>query len=154
MATTALPALIDALVTGARAALPNTTLVYDGFGVDAEPGTSYLMVGVDDPDARDAAYAATATQEWANANYTARDEEGYVVCAALAWNGDGDAKAARTAAFATVTAVETLCRTTPSLGVATVLWTSFGGRIQLSQNQNEHGATALVIFNINYRARI
>jgi hypothetical protein len=153
VATSALPDLIDALVTGARAALPDT-LVYDGFGVDAEPGHSYLMVGVDDVDARDSAYAATATQEWANANYTARDEEGYVVCAALAWNGDSDAKAARDEAFTTVAAVENLCRANPSLGVTSLLWTSFGGRVQLSQNQSEHGATAIVIFQINYRARI
>lgn len=153
MGTTAIPALVDALVTNARAALPDT-LVYDGFGVDADPGRNYLMVGVDNPQAVDEAYAATATQQWANANHTARDEEGFVVCAALAWNGDSDPKAARDDAFATVAAVENMCRANPALGVASLLWTSVGGRIQLSQNQTEHGATAIVIFNVNYRARI
>lgn len=153
MGTSAIPALVDALVANARTALPNT-LVYDGFGVDADPGHDYLMVGVDNPHAIDEAYGATATQQWANANYTARDEEGFVVCAALSWNGDSDAKAARDGAFTIVAAVETMCRANPSLGVATLLWTSVGGRIQLSQNQTEHGATAIVIFNVNYRARI
>lgn len=153
MATTALPALIDALVAAAKTALPNV-LVYDGFGVDAEPGKKYLMVGVDDVDAKGASWAATSEQEWANANNTSRDEEGVVVCAALAWNGDSDPKAARDAAFAVVAAVENLCRTNPSLGVATLLWTSAGHRLQLTQDQGEAGAVAVVVFHIRYRARI
>lgn len=153
MATTVLPALIDALVTNATAALPDV-LVYDGFGVDAEPGNQYLMVGVEDVDSKGSSWAATAEQEWANANYTARDEDGVVICAALAWNGDSDAKAARDDAFAVVAAVENMCRTTPSQGVANLLWTSAGHRLQLTQDQAESGAIAIVVFQIRYRARI
>lgn len=153
MATSVVPALIDALVAQGKTALPGV-LVYDGFGVTADPGTKYLMVGVDDVDTRDAAFGATAEQTWANANHTARDEEGLIVCAALAWNGDSDPKAARDGAFSVVAAVENMCRATPSLGLANLLWTSCGGRIQLSQNQTEAGATAVVIFQVHYRARI
>ena len=153
MATTVLPDLIDALVTNARTALPDV-LVYDGFGVDAEPGHQYLMIGVDDVDAKGSAWAANSEQVWANANYTSRDEEGVVVCAALAWNGDSDPKAARDGAFEVVGAVETMCRANPSLGVAQLLWTSAGHRMELSQDQGESGAIAVVIFQIRYRARI
>lgn len=153
MATTVLPDLIDALVTQGRAALDGV-LVYDGFGVDAEPGNQYLMVGVEDVDANRASWAATSEQTWANANHTSRDEEGVVVCAALSWNGDSDPKAARDSAFAVVGAVEDMCRANPSLGLANLLWTSAGHRLQLSQDQSESGAIAIVVFHIRYRARI
>jgi hypothetical protein len=155
VATSALPALINALVTNARA---NTALadvdVYDGFGVTSDPAHNILHVGVDDVNSNAEAFSGYAQQEWANANHTSRDEEGHVVCAASSWNGDGDAKAARDNAFATVAAVENMLRTNTSQGVSSLLWTSMGGRIALSQWQDDAGATAVVIFTITYRARI
>lgn len=153
MATTVLPAVIDALVTKAKANLASVN-VYDGFGVTADPGTDYVMVGVDDPDANDAGAAAEVQQGWANANYTARDEDGVIACAAVSWNGDSDAKAARDSAFATVNAFETFLRSDPTLGLANLLWAEFGSHMSLSQDQSQAGATALVIFRIHYRARI
>lgn len=154
MATTVVPDLIDALVANARIALPSTVEVYDGFGIDDSPGLNYLLVGVDDVDGQGLTFSADARQEWANANGTARDEEGDIVCAAVAWNGDGDQADARTAAFGTVAAVEQMLRSNPSQGVANVLWTSFGSRVQLSQDQNDRGATAIVVFRVHFRARI
>jgi hypothetical protein len=152
MGTSAVPALIDALVSTARTALPNV-LVYDGFGVSDEPG-DFLMVGVDDPDAPDQAVSADTQQDWANANYTARDETGTVTCAALSWNGDGDQKAARDACYAITAALEAALRTTPSLGVASVLWTSYGTTARLTQAQDGSGALALLVFSVAFRARI
>lgn len=154
MATSVVPDLIDALVTNARAALPDTTRVFDGVGVTADPGYDYLMIGVDDVDAHGQTFAADTQQSWANANYTSRDEQGDIVCAAVSWNGDADAKAARDAAYATVAAVETMLRTTPDQGVANLLWTSFGSRTQLSQDQQNQGCLAIVIFRVHFRARI
>lgn len=154
MPTTVIPDLIDALVTASDAALGADTLVFDGFGITADPAEKMLMIGVDDVDSRDAAWAANAEQEWANANYTARDEQGHVMCAAAAWNGEGNAKTARDHAFAILAAVENLCRANPSLGLTYLLWTSVGTRISLSQNQHDGGAMAVVVFNITYRARI
>lgn len=154
MATSALPALINALVVNATAALGDDVAVYDGFGVTSELAEAALHVGVDDVNADGAAFSANAFQQWANANHTARDEEGHVVCAASSWNGDGDAKAARDTAFATVATIETMLRTDPAQGVATLLWTSLGQRVSLSQWQDSAGATAVVVFTILYRARI
>ncbi len=153
MATSALPALINALVTNATAALTDVD-VYDGFGVTSDPAQNVLHIGVDDVNSNAEAFSGYAQQQWANANHTSRDEEGHVVCAASSWNGDGDAKAARDSAFATVAAVENMLRTTPAQGLPTLLWTSMGGRIALSQWQDSGGATAVVIFTIAYRARI
>jgi len=151
--TTRIPALIDALVTTLTTALPNV-VVYDGLGVSGDRGVDALFIGVDDPDSPNAAFSANAEQDWANANYTARDESGYVVCAASSWVGEVDAKLARDNAFATMAAAETALRANPSLDIPGMLWTSVGTRISLMQNQTEHGAHAIALFRVNYRARI
>lgn len=152
MATSVVPALIDALVEQATAALPDVN-VYDGFGVTADPG-DFLMIGVEDPDAEDAAFSADARQEWANANHTTRDESGEITCCAVSWNGDADQKTARDGAYAITAAVETCLRETPALGLDNLLWTGFGSSTQLSQVQGDSGAAAMLVFRIAFRARI
>lgn len=153
MATSVLPALIDAVVAAARTNLPNV-LVFDGVGVTDDPG-DFLMIGVEDPDLEGAAFSADTRQDWAAAGTGApRDEQGEITCAALSWNGDGNPKAARDGAYAIAAAVEDLLRANPSLDVAGLLWTSFGSSSQLSQAQGSGGASALLVFRINFRARI
>lgn len=152
MATSAVPALIDAMFTAFTAALTGVK-VYDGFGVSDDPG-DFLMIGVEDPDLEGFGFSADVKQDWANANYTAREESGDIVCAALSWNGDGNQKVARDAVYATQSAVENVLRGNPSLGVSTVLWTSFGTSAQLSQIQDHKGCAALLIFRIFFRAQI
>lgn len=153
MATSVIPALIDALVSAALAALP-TTLVFDGIGMTDDPG-DFLMIGVEDPDIEGAAFSADTRQEWASVGTGApRDEQGEITCVALSWNGNSDPKAARDGAYAIAAAVENLLRANPSLGVAGLLWTGFGSSSQLSQAQGSGGASALLVFRINFRARI
>jgi hypothetical protein len=151
--TSAIPALIDALVSAARTALPGVA-VYDGYGVSDDPG-DFLMVGVEDVNSLSDASAADSQQEWAGVGSSApRDETGDVICTALSWNGNGDQKAARDGAFAIAEAVATLLRANPSLGIPSLLWTSYGTTTQLNQNQDENGAEAAVIFRCHFRARL
>jgi hypothetical protein len=153
MPTSVVPALIDAIVATAQAQLP-TLIVTDGVGRTDDPG-DYLMVAVEDPDTEGFDMAATSTQEWANANYTARDEEGDVNCIAMAWNGDADPQAARQAVYDNVAALETALRQNPPQGLDDVLWTSImaaGGRLE--QIQGATGAVAILQFSIHFRARI
>lgn len=153
MATSVIPAVIDYLVTHATTALSaSSVIVYDGFGTSDEPG-DFLMIGVDDPESVNTAFSADSVQQWAHANYTARDEEGDVTCAALSWNGDCDQKAARDAVFAITAALENLLRADPTLAGA-VLWSSYGTSTQLTQNQSNDGAMSLVVFKVHFRARI
>lgn len=152
MATSVVPALIDALVSTFTSAI-TTARVYDGFGSTEDPG-DFLMVGVEDPDLEGSAFAADVTQDWTNANTTARSESGDITCAALSWNGNTDQKAARDAVYAVLAAAETALRNNPSVGLANVLWTSFGTNLQLSQNQTTTSALAMVIFRIHFEARI
>lgn len=161
MATSVVPALIDALVTQATAALPDR-LVVDGYGVTSDTNQNVLMVGVDDPDSGQSANSQTGEQTMATMGTPrSRDEEGDVTCAALSWNGNTDQKAARDAAYATVAAVETILRADPTLGVGQPgrVVCQLGGHT-LSQNQyadtdtQAGGCDALVIFTVHFKARI
>ena len=158
MATSVVPDLIDALVTTAEALTGDGNplegvLVLDGFGVTEDPG-DFLMIGVDDPDSDDPAFSADVKQDWANATYTAVDEEGDIACAVLSWSGDTDQKTVRDRVYAITAAVENMLRANPSLDLPTLLWTKFGVSSQLTQNQDEQGALALLVFRIHFRARI
>jgi hypothetical protein len=153
--TTRIGDVIDALVTTMRTALPNV-LVVDGVGVSADRNPNALFIGVDTPEDTSGTpvFAADTRQQWANANYTARDEEGYVVCAASSFVGETNQKQARDNALATVASVETTLRANPSLGVAGLLWLSVGTRIALVQNQTTVGSHAIILFRVSWKARL
>lgn len=158
MAVSVVPALIDALVAAANESADLVDVdVYDGFGVSGDIG-DFLMIGVDDPDRTDNASSASSEQDWHDAGIDGeRDEIGDVTCAALSWNGDGsDAgqKTARDAVFAIAEALAAACRANPSLGVDSLLWTSYGTTTDLQQGQDANGAVALLIFRIHFQALI
>lgn len=156
MSGSVVPALIDALVAKAAAALPGLQ-VLDGIPPIDTFG-DFLIVGAEDPEARGFELSADTTQEWTYANTTARSQEGDVTCAALSWSGDTDAKAVRDAAYATTHAVEQLLRDDPSLGLvpsaARMLVAGYGTRETLSQAQDDNGASAIVVFTVHFQARI
>lgn len=157
MATTVVFALVDALVEQLRIELPGVQ-VYDGFGLSGDPG-DFLMVGVEDPDAQASATAAESEQTWAGLGAKARDETGSVTCAALSWNGnagDDGQQEARAGAKAITDAIENHLRADPNLGgtVPGLMWTGFGTRFRLVQDQTDTGAMALAVFEIAFKARI
>jgi hypothetical protein len=152
VATSVIPAIIDAVVAQLPAYMPTGTLVYDGFPLTGNR-EHYVAVGVDDPDSEDA--ASSAQSEHARATFgTPRHENGSVACAAVAWNGDGDIKAARDAAFAMCTAAAALSLADKTLGVEGVLQTVYGTRQELRQAQTDEGAVAYVLFDILFAAFI
>lgn len=154
MIVSIVPSLIDALVAGARDLFGDALTVCDGFEVGEDPG-DYLMVGVDDPESPESAFAANVDQDWASIGARSRDESGHVTCAAMSWNGDADLKAARDGVYATASAFGEMLRNSPALGLdPELLWTSFGTSMQLSQSQVESGAIALLVFQVAFRARI
>jgi hypothetical protein len=150
MATSAFPAVVDALIALSAAAMP-TVAVVEGINPSRDPG-SFLMVNV---DAGDVDGAPSPRIEQSRATMSgARNEQGVVVCAAESWNGDGNPKAARDAAFAVVAGVENLLRSTPTLGLSVVLKTEFGEDIYPRPGQGDFGAECFVIFSVAYLARI
>lgn len=154
MSATVVLDLIDALVAQAPAQMPAGVQVYDFNSVSEDPG-DFLMIGVEDPDTEDADFSAESTQEWATAlGNMDRDERGEVTCAALSWNGNGNAVTARAAVKAILAGLATLLHTTPALGVEGALWTGFGSRMTVNQIASEDGVRVLVVFRIAFVARV
>lgn len=157
MASSQVPALIDALVsqaTTALAALP--VRVVDGFGISDDP-SDFLMVGIEEPSIPAAGFAGSSDQVPGPFSTTRpRDENGAVWCAAYSWNGDAVQKTARDAAYSYMAAVETLLRADPSLGITAdgAFWAQMGDTQRLTQNQDSNGSDALLIFNVSFFARI
>lgn len=154
--TSRLPALIDALVSRATTALAaSPVLVTDGYGVTDDP-SDFLMVGIEEPTIPAASFAGSSDQSWGPQGNRARDENGAVWCAAYSENGDGVQKTARDAAYSYMAAVETLLRADPNLGIAPGgnFVAQMGDTQRLTQNQDSNGASALLIFNVSFFARI
>lgn len=159
MATSAVPAVIDYLVTTftASAALGGATpavTVYDGPAVTDESSQLELFVGVDDPDAPGAPTAATATQAWVGSGTRVRDEMFDVHLTAVAWSGDTDMRTTRVAAMGIVAAVETVVRADASLGGLVLMVNPGVTGVTLRQNQVAAGVVASVSFAISCHARI
>jgi len=153
VATSVVPALIDALVTAAVAALPNS-VVRDGFTPTDDPG-DYLMVGVSDPDDEGESEAADVTQEqMAFGSTRPRKEEGVIHMSARSVNGAANQKAARDAVYAMQEALATTLRTTDNLGVTGGLMLGNGSRLRLLQDQNDYGAVATLLYDIAFEAAI
>lgn len=162
MATSVVPALIDALVAQAQAALPNL-LVLDGFGMPPSAADNTgsagdcLMVGAESPDDTGLSLAASTDESPGPfGTNRPRDESGEITMVALSWNGDKDTKAARDAVYATAAAVANLCRTSTNgnLGVTGVWQLGYGSRSELAQDQTDQAAVAQLTFRISFRARI
>lgn len=153
MPTTVVFDLIDALVAQCKAQLAGI-IVSDSYAITQDPG-SYLMIGIDDPDAVTLARAADSRQEWAALGALQRDDNGSVHCVAESWNGDGDPKKARDDVKATLDGVAAVVNGDPTLGgVSGLLWTGYGASSTLTQAQTSNGAIARMAFTIAYRARI
>lgn len=151
MAVSVFPALVDALVAQATTALPNV-LVLDGEGNTDDPG-DFLMIGTNSADGEGMVASGSSRQE-KRATGPIFEETGEVNCLALSWNGDGNQKAARDAAFTIAEAVSTLCRTNTNLGVANIVWTRYGAQTTPLQIQSDDGALCIVEFTVAYQARI
>jgi len=153
LSTSVVPALIDALVTAARTALPSA-LVLDGYGVTDDPG-DYLMVGVSDPDPDGDTESADVTQDQMAFGATRpRKEEGVVHMVAKSVDGGGNAKTARDAAYAIQEALATVLRTTDNAGVTGVLKLGNGSNLRLRQDQDDYGAVATLLYDIAFEAAI
>lgn len=149
---TIIPSLIDALVAKARSIPEITATVWDGYASTEEGGDTF-NIGIDDPTAESDANAANSHQVWIATNRR-RAESGEVVCASTCIEGSGDMKVARDRAMSYVQAFEDAIRTDYSLGgVEGLLWV-VGGETNYFSNNDEDGATATIVFRLEFEARI
>jgi hypothetical protein len=157
LATSKIPAVIDALVTACTNA---STIggagvsVYDGPHLTTAPDQNVLWIGLDDPDSQGLANSGDSTQSFPGLGTRQRDELGTVYCVAEAWSGSTDVKGARDNAYNIVLAVENLLRADATIaGTFLVGWGEVDG-FQFRQGQADVGAVARVSFHIKYKARI
>ncbi|WP_326739145.1 hypothetical protein [Streptomyces sp. NBC_01022] len=155
MATSAVPAAVDALLAILRAspALAEVRIV------DGPPSVNLtdrhrIYVGW----APGSEQAVDITQEFASAGARTRDEDFSIACYAETRTGDKDMSLRRAKAFELLAAVEDALRATNDAPTAptlsgTVLWSHLTAG-SLVQEQNDSGALAGLPFSVTCHARI
>lgn len=150
--TSRAPAVIDELVTRLRAAAALADVaVHDGPEVTSAPLKEVVTVGWDGDENNDE--AVQSQQEWASIGQKAKNETFQIPCAAIAWRGDTNIRAARVRAYELVAAVEDVLRVDPALGFPppTIVAMVTGNAVQ---RQTDKGAQCRVVFTIGVQTRI
>lgn len=158
MPQTAAEDVLNALAALTADSFGPNVAVTQGPALDYHVGVTHLLIGVDDPD-RAGPEAVSFSQEWAGTGVSgnSRDEEGEVRFSVVSIDGLGGEQGvvnARQAVFDVATAVARAVRSNLDLDVSQLLWTSPITNSRLQQDQIATGAYALLMFGIQYRARI
>ena len=142
MATSTIPATLDALVAALRArpALVDT-VVHDGTPI-TEEGTQYVAVGWSDEDTS----SVSGRQEPATLGNLRRAETYDINCQACAWDGSTEMKVARDRAFAIFAEVEDALRADGTIG-GNVIFADIGS-YTVRQVQTTGGALVTIDFTI------
>jgi hypothetical protein len=155
MATSAVPAAIDALLAILRAAPGlSEVLIVDGPAAVNLTDRHRIYVGY----APGAEQSVDISQDFASAGARRRAEDFTVACYAETWAGDNDMALRRTRVFELLAAVEDALRATDTAPEAptlngTVQWAHLTAG-SLVQEQNSDGALASLSFTVTCRARI
>lgn len=154
MPTSTLPAILDALVASFTATFtPLEVPVFDGPELTESNPNQFVGVGYDgDPTAADD-QAATFVQSWAQlGGRHAKDEQVEIVCCVCVLNAD-TVRAARLAAYALFSAIETDLRADPFLQACGITWAeiSAGSWHPLA---TEAGMGGRLVFTVQATARI
>lgn len=148
----AIPAVIDKLVDLLSTLLPDV-LVIDGMPVTDASVPKALCIGMRGIDPTGPEEAASSSQQWAILGHATRDETLTVHMVAAGWDGAGNQKAARDAAFSIVDAVAVLIQTDPTLAGVVICVTNVND-LNLSQCQYADGAVAYIPLDLTCRARL
>lgn len=152
MTSAAYPTVYAALVATLDAAL--SVRVVDGYDVSDDPG-DVVMVGVPSLASTSSISAGSFTQAVATLGTgRSRDEAGTINGVVLAWNGDGDASAARLAAFGYIASAESALRADPALGLTTFAYLVVEIATGDVLEDKVDGATCAISFTVTYKARI
>jgi hypothetical protein len=160
--TSAVPSVIGYLIdtfTAAStlgAASPPVT-VFCGPQLSGDFALLALYVGVDDPTfaaTGSAVTGAESNQTWVGMGARARDEQLSVFCTAEAWSGETTTRAAMTAVYGIVAAVETILRADVYMGGLALFEAPGSTGHTLKWQQGEGGLAAHVSFRIDAKARL
>ena len=145
MATSTIPATIDALITAvrARAELTNA-IVHDGSPL-TDDGVNYVAIGYTENDGP----AVNAQQDPAALGNLRRSETYTIECQACAWDGGTDMKVARDAVFSLFAGVENALRADGTI-TGRVIFADIGS-YSLRQYQTTNGVVALIDFVVTVK---
>ena len=150
MAESVVPSLLLALTDAYQAILPDA-LTDLGYILSDDPNRVSVMVG---RDVLSPGPGVSSTGEWAGANHTPMERRGDVTVSLVAWNGDADARQALEDVYDAFHVIAAYHRdpTTTTLGLDAqgLQWTRPGADERFSQDQDESGAWAVLVFTINY----
>lgn len=151
MTTTALPNLIDAVVTALKAAssLSGVT-IYDGIEIDSSDPTSWISVGHDGSEDGEVV-AANVRNEYKALGAKSMFEDGTLNCTLSAWTGETNLSVCRNSAYTLLNAIDTVIRIDPSFG-GVVLYSGLENHSPTYLQTNQ-GAAVQINFTIFYRAR-
>lgn len=151
MASAAFPSVIAAIVSTATTAVAPVR-VTRGRDTSNDPG-DVIQVGVQELEAD--VDSAGAFQQTMQTFGGSREEVGEVNSLIVAWNGQADADAACSTAFGYLALIEAAVRADKTLGLTSfdyvVAELSAG---DVTESQNNAGATTAVVFVITYKIRI
>lgn len=149
MATSAIPAAIDALLVALRGAAGLSGVdVFDGQPMTGE-NPDHVCVGHDPLDPLN---AVEASQTPASLGNRAREESFDILCSLGSWSGDDKMSDRRTRALALFAVVETVVRANVTLNGA--VRTAQIGTYTLVQEQTDQGSSAGLRFRIACSARL
>lgn len=152
MTTVAYPLVYAAVLSFAESALPGVRVI-DGYDTSEDP-SDVILIGVPNITDTEAIAAGSFNQEQAGFGANGPiSETGSVNGIALAWNGDGDAAAARLVAVGFIATLGAAIRANRSLGIS-----GFDVVAQLSSGEvaedKVDGATCAISFTVAYKANV
>ena len=151
MAESVVPSLLAAMTDAYQRILPDA-LTDLGYILSDEPNTVSVMVGRD--ALNPSSPGVSVTGEWAAANHTPMERRGDVTVSVVAWNGDADARQALEDVYGAFHVIAAYHRdpSTSAFGLASqgLQWTRPGADERFSQDQDELGAWAVLVFTINF----
>lgn len=151
MATTALPQVINGILTAFKASAGLTGVrIFDGPEIDSSYPGDFIAVGHDGSEDGEVS-VSNVTQSFEQLGNLKQFEDGTVDCWLATWDG-GTSLSDRRARVATLlSAVDTAIRADVSLGGACI-YSSLSNH-QMTYIQANNGVAISVTFSITYRAR-
>ncbi|WP_328941521.1 hypothetical protein OG259_07560 [Streptomyces sp. NBC_00250] len=155
MATSVVPAAIDALLEILRAAPALTGVqIVDGPPVDDQSVADQVCIGYQPGEGE----GASMLQDFAYIGARQREENGVISCWIDCWTGDADIRPRRQRGFELLAVVEDALRASEAAPEAPTLngvvqWAQVAGA-SLRQANTDQGARAGVGFTVTYLARI
>lgn len=144
--SSALPDVIDALVTALSSALP-AAAVFDGPALSQTGKKQVVHVGIEDPYKEGLQPAGEEDQDWLAIGSRSRQGTLTVHNSLLTWDGGGTSKSVRDTARSMLNAVTDTITANPTLD-GVVLWMHGPTRVSWQQAATTDGLVWLVMFDL------